>query len=357
MNLTIDIRMINSSGIGTYIHEILKRLVIDDLLNITLLSSNALATERYWLHKKNIKIINFESKIYTIKEQIRFLNLIPKNTDIFWSPHYNIPLAYPGKLLATVHDVFHLANPQFVDGYHKRIYAKMMFYALSRKADAIITVSNFSKNELLKYIDYEPNKVYPIHNGVDSRWFSVISERKCAKPYLLYVGNVKPHKNLTRLLQAYSLIIDKIPHDLIIVGKKEGFITGDTTVADIASRLQGRVQFTGYVTDEELQQYFVNSEALVFPSLYEGFGLPPLEAMACGCPVAVSDIPAVSEVCGDAAIFFNPLSITDMADKMVHITQDKSLRASMVQRGLARAKQFTWEKSVEETLNVLRGIL
>lgn len=348
--------MINSSGIGTYLCELLKRIVEVDFFNIILLGKANFLKQYAWLDRLNVKVINFEAAIYSLEEQIEFLKLVPKQTDVFWAPHYNIPLSYHGKLLVTVHDVFHLAKPEFVNGFHKRLYAKTMFYALSCKADAIITVSHFTKNELFKYINFNEDNVYPIYNGVDRRWFSIIKEKKTIKPYFLYVGNVKPHKNLTRLLEAFNLIADKIQHNLIIVGKRDGFITADTNITKLALCLGDRVEFTGYVSDEELQQYFVNADALVYPSLYEGFGLPPLEAMACGCPVVLSDIPVLSEVCSDAALFFDPLSISDMAQKLLHIIKDKSLRENLVKRGLARAAQFTWEEAVDSTFNAIKKV-
>ncbi|MFK5953154.1 MAG: glycosyltransferase family 1 protein, partial [Desulfobacterium sp.] len=189
-------------------------------------------------------------------------------------------------------------------------------------------------------------------------WFNIKKRsRPHAKPYFLFVGNVKPHKNLTRLLEAFELLPSNISQELIIVGKKEGFITHDSMVEKKAVSMKQRVHFTGYVDNELLHQYFVHADALIFPSLYEGFGLPPLEAMACGCPVLVSNAASLPEVCGDAAIYFDPYSIKDMADKIKHLLSDKALQDKMRIKGLERAKKFTWKKSALETAKTIEELL
>jgi glycosyltransferase involved in cell wall biosynthesis len=162
---------------------------------------------------------------------------------------------------------------------------------------------------------------------------------------------------LKTLIETFGLIKDDVPHDLVIVGRREGFITGDETVVAEAATLGDRVRFTGYVGDDLLRQYFAHADALVLPSLYEGFGLPPLEAMACRCPVIVSNAASLPEVCGDAALYCDPHDPTDIADKIRQLTNDMNLQDALRQRGLERAKQFTWEKCAQETLAVIREVL
>src|SRR5262249_25179314 len=157
-------------------------------------------------------------------------------------------------------------------------------------------------------------------------------------------------KNLTRLLQAFRSITDRIPHHLVIAGQSEGFLTGDEKIAAEAASLKNRVHLTGALDQARLEQYMIHAEALVFPSLYEGFGLPPLEAMACGCPVLTSQAAALPEVCGDAALYADPYHVEDLAEKMVRITLDKAMRGELREKGLRRAHYFSWEKSAEATL-------
>jgi glycosyltransferase involved in cell wall biosynthesis len=259
----------------------------------------------------------------------------------------------------TIHDVFHLAMPEYTGGLLKRVYARLMFAAVVKKAHAILCVSCFTAVELTRLTGISAEKLNVILLGVDESWYHIETlPRPESKPYLLYVGNVKPHKNLSSLVEAFAMLVDVIPHDLIIVGKKDDLITADKEVECQASRLGDRVRFTGLVGQESLQQYFVHADALVFPSLYEGFGLPPLEAMACGCPVIVSNRASLPEVCGEAAVYCNPEDPSDIAEKIrMVVMDDSSLRETMRQHGHDRAKRFTWEKCARETVSVIEKVL
>lgn len=317
-NITVDARMINSSGIGTVIKNILKRIIVLKPEWTFYILGNLLELKKYdFLKFDNVKLISCEAPIYSVKEQFELIRKIPRNTDIMWSPHYNIPIFYRGKLLVTVHDVFHLAMSQFVNGIHKRLYAKFMFQMVKKKADKIVCVSKFTANELKKYVGVNENKISVIYNGVDEEWFNVpLGKPVHNKPYLLFVGNVKPHKNLINLVKAFKLIKDEIPHDLIIVGKKEGFITGDNHIYDLVKDISNRVIFTGYVSDEILKQYYKQADLFIFPSLYEGFGLPPLEALAVGTNVICSDIPVLEEICEDRVNYFNPNDVNSIKESI-----------------------------------------
>ncbi|MFV9510461.1 glycosyltransferase family 4 protein [Tepidibacillus sp. LV47] len=359
-NITIDLRMIDSSGIGTYIQNLIPKIIKQYQANYYLLGDISKIKE--YIDEKNncVNYISTTSGLYSLKEQFELLNLIPKNSSLFWSPHYVIPLFYKGKMLVTVHDVFHLAKPEFIGGFHKKLYAKLMFKAVSKKADAIISVSDFTKKDFLKFVNGNQDNIYTVYNGVNNFW------RECrdrdidsndSKPYIVYVGNVKPHKNLISLVKAFEKIKNQIPHKLVIIGKKEGFITGDQEVIKYAEKLKDRIQFTGFVDDETLKQYIVNADALVFPSFYEGFGLPPLEAMACGCPVIVSNVASLPEVCGEAALYVDPYSPEDIAEKIKLLLSDDKLREELRRKGLERAKLFSWEKCAEETIKVIEEVL
>jgi len=360
--ITIDVRWINASGIGTYIRNIVPG-VLKSMPNeqFTLIGSPGEIKKlllKDFETMPNVTLVEAHSEMYSIKEQFEIPKLIPSNTKLYFSPHYPIPLGYKGRLLVTVHDVFHLAMPKLVGGWHKRCYANLMFRHLCNRATAIITVSEFTKRELYRLVHIETLPIYPIHLGVNQSWFEVDKTNSPHhKPYLVFVGNIKPNKNLATLVDAYIKILPEIPHDLILIGKKSGFITGDSQVKALAKQYPDRIIFTDLVSDESLKNYVANASALVFPSLYEGFGLPPLEAMACGCPVIVSDKASVPEVCGDAAIYFNPESTDDLAKKMINLLNDQSLQDNLCHRGIERAKQFTWEKSIAQTVAVIQNLL
>jgi len=357
--LTIDVRMIKQSGIGTYIVNLLPHVIESiSFMPITLLGRNEELSQFPWIRRSNINVIEFNEPIYSIQEQVGMSRKIPKQTKLFWSPHYNIPLLYSGKLLVTVHDVFHLAMKEYVGGIHKRMYAKLMFNALSRKASHIICVSDFTKNQFIQYTGSAKSPITTIHNGVNSSWFRPADFREQSEtPYLLYVGNVKPHKNLGNLLTAFSKVMHLIPHNLVIVGRREGFITGDQAIVNQSEALGDRIQFTGYISDEELKKYFSNASAFVFPSVYEGFGLPPLEAMACGCPVLVSNRASLPEVCGDAAQYFDPIDPKDIAEKIMMVVNDRRLRDKLVQAGLEQSQKFNWDISRDRTMEKIRSLL
>lgn len=359
MKITIDVRMLYASGIGVYLRNLVPRLVrLRTGDHFCLIGKPEHRNDPIWKGLPSFEWVDCSAPIYSLRQQWEFANRIPKDTDLYWSPHFDIPVTYRGKLLVTIHDVFHLAMPELVGGLHKRMYANWMYGSAVRKADAIIAISEFTKNELARLVKAPAQKVHVIHNGVDEAWFHIAKGQSLRpRPYLLYAGNIKPHKNLRRLLEAFRLIQDKVSQDLVLTGQIEGFLTGDDEVKRMAESLGGRVALVGTMALPELQRYFVNADALIFPSLYEGFGLPPLEAMACGCPVAASKAASIPEVCGDAALYFDPLDVKDMADKMVRVLQDQGLRGELTRKGSSRARGFSWDACVGQTNAVMDEVL
>lgn len=350
--IAIDVRMISSSGIGVYIKSILSRLISKSEFKYYLLGNR----EELLIYSNfnNVEIIEFDSKIYSINEQFQFIKKIPKDIDLFWSPHYNIPVFYKKKLLVTIHDIFHIDFP-YKKGILERLYPIIMFKIILRKANKIISVSNFTKTRLVKRLSFNSDKIKVIYNGVDIT--KPIENFKINKPYILYVGNVKPHKNLNCLVQAFKKIKGEIPHNLVIVGKKSGFINNDNNISSYMNQLRDRIIFTGLVSDERLSNLYKNAECLVCPSLYEGFGLTPLEAMANGCPTIVSDIEVFREIYGNSAIFFNPNDSTILSEKLKELINDESLKINLVNRGLERSKFFSWDKTARETIDLIRSII
>lgn len=350
-------RMIKASGIGRAIEGILKHIISKNENWQFILFGKKKELEEYeFAGRENTRIIECISSIYSYSEQIELYRKIPRDIDVFWSPHYNIPLFYKGKLIVTVHDLFHLAMLNGMKSLHKRIYAKLFFHFLSRRAEKIICVSEFTADELQKYTKVKSEKISVIHRGVEKRWFH-IKRQKNPRPqrYILYVGNIKPHKNLLRLLKAFQSVKKKIPHDLVLVGKKDGFITGDAQVTQMAMNDE-RIVFTGYISDEILEQYYMHADLLVFPSLYEGFGLPPLEAMACRCPVIASNVASIPEICKRNVIYCNPYSINDIAEKILFVLMN-GIEKEGIEENRKMAMQFTLEKEVGMYEGVIKKIL
>src|SRR3989454_3716707 len=304
MNLAIDARMLSRSGIGTYVSNVVPRLIERyGGGSVSLMGDRDELARLPWTRSARVSVLDCRSPIFSLDEQLRLPRAIPAETDAFWSPQFNIPLLYRGRLLVTIHDVLHLAMPQYMEGVHKRLYARALLGAVRLKANAAIRNSRFTANELMRLGGVKASKIEVIHLGVDEAWFSIDKgARPHEKPYFVFVGNVKVHKNIAGLIEAFQDVSKTIPHDLVIVGKKDGFVTGDRKVEHWATALGERVKFAGLVDAGLLKRYVAWADALVLPSFYEGFGLPPLEAMACGCPAIVSTSASLPEGCGDAAL-------------------------------------------------------
>ncbi|MFN3403253.1 MAG: glycosyltransferase family 4 protein [Cytophagaceae bacterium] len=366
-HICIDGRMLNASGIGTYIKNLLAHL--EGKFKITILGRGS---ELFTIiNSRSVEVIEFNCNIYSLKEQLLFPFLIPP-CDIFWSPHYNVPILpiRAKRRMVTIHDVFHLAFFDQLSMFQK-LYSRFVLSQAANKSDSIITVSNFSKSEIGKYLNVKEDKIAVIHNGVDYKKFSCLSDsgkveisKKYNLParYLLFLGNVKPHKNLQTLINAFAYLKGQYSNvddlHLVIVGKKKGFITGVNNIDDIINSkgLQHQVRFIESALDNELPYLFHLSQMLVFPSLYEGFGLPPLEAMAAGCPVIASHIPSVIEVCNDTALYFDPNDYICIAEKIHTLLENTSLRDELIEKGYQNVLKFSWKNSAMRHIELLQSL-
>jgi glycosyltransferase involved in cell wall biosynthesis len=349
--------MAADSGVGTYLSNLLPRLVERrPEWRFTVLGRRAHLEALPWpgTAAATVAIRDCTAPIYSASEQVELVAKCPRPVDLFWSPHYNIPLAYTGRLMVTVHDVAHLAMPEFAAGVAKQLYARAMYGAVRRRARAIVFDSVFSRSEFLRLVGGSRGAIEVVHLGIDPIWRrQPAPDRPRARAYIVYVGNVKPQKNLGVLLRAFASIKDSIPHDLVIIGRKDGMRTADQALAVEARALGDRVELTGEIPFDRLRALVSNADALVAPSLYEGFGLPPLEAMAAGCPCLVSRVASHPEVCGDAASYCNPHDAADVAQALQRLLTDAGLRATLRERGTRRAAQFTWERCADATIGVM----
>jgi glycosyltransferase involved in cell wall biosynthesis len=233
-----------------------------------------------------------------------------------------------------------------------------MYAMIRRTADALLCVSEFSAREYTRFVGAGRASLTTVHSGVEERWFTVTRrKRPYPRPFFLFVGNVKPNKNVRTLLRAFNTIRDLVPHDLVIVGKREGFVVGDPEIAPAAASLGDRVHFTGFVARDDLEQFIAFADALVMPSLYEGFGLPPLEAMAASCPVVASNAASLPEICGDAALYFDPTDHESLAASLLRLVGDATLQQQLRRRGLQQARRFQWDSTVSRTLAVLDSLV
>jgi len=349
-SIVMDARMVNSSGIGRYIQSIIP-VLIANFSRIKLLCKLS-DIQRYEWHNK-VDVIECDAPIYSISEQLQIFRKTPP-CDIFISPHYNSPIYLPQakKIAVIIPDTNHLVfRKEF--SLIKSLYATLL-YKVSVKKDIIFTISDFSKSEIVKYTNCNPDKIIAAKLSIDKEHFNALNQDLKTNhfpefenlDYILYIGNIKPHKNLRRALLAFEIAEKNIPGlRFLIVGKKDNFLTGDNEVfklVDGNENLKAKVDFTGHVSDLHLAYLYKHARAFLFPSLYEGFGLPPLEAMIFGCPVIVSKEGSLPEVCGDAAYYCDAYDVDDIAKGITNVLTDDLLRSDLIEKGYAKLKEYDW---------------
>ncbi|MDD3245398.1 MAG: glycosyltransferase family 1 protein [Methanosarcina sp.] len=286
------------------------------------------------------------------------------NIDLIHNP-FQIPTYFKFKkqrYIITIHDLTPILFSKTHSLKRSLVY-KLLLPKTLKTADKIIADSNSTKDDLVNYFNLPENKIKVIYLAADNK-FNILKDTEIQSikhkynlnlPFVLYVGTLEPRKNIVTLLKAFSKLKEKVHHKLVIVGNKgwkfkEIFETVDKL------DLQNYIIFTGYVQDADLPALYNAADLFVYPSLYEGFGLPPLEAMACGCPVITSNTSSLPEVVGDAGIMVDPYDIDGLADSMYKVLTDEGLRINMSKKGLDRAKMFSWEKCAKETFKVYEEV-
>lgn len=363
MKLAVDVRMINASGIGTYLKNVLPGLL--HLFDEVIVLGNIDELQKFsWFSR--VTAIAFEAKIYSLAEQLQYPGIIPE-CDIFWTPHFNAPLLpiKAKKRVVTIHDVYHLSKDNEVTLFHK-LYAKLLLKNAVNRSAAILTVSEFSKSEITRYTGANPAKIDVVYCGVDRLFFEGNKQPAGAvlslpTKYILFVGNVKPHKNLITLLKAYNALEKGLQdnYKLVIIGKKEGFITQDSNLMGYieTNGLTNNILFTGYLEDYLIPIIYKKAALFVFPSLYEGFGLPVLEALAAGTPVLSSDAASLPEVGGDAVEYFKPLNVESLTSKISHALHQSRRTPEFLAKAEKQTALFSWQLSVENHIAAFKKII
>lgn len=352
--LAIDIRFIFHSGIGVYIRNILPSVIKNFKKYKIYLISHPNIVLPEWLKDLDLCKINLNSQVYSPFSQLELAQRLPKDVRFYWSPHYVMPLSFKGRVIVTIHDVFHLSS--LFKHPMRKAYARWLIKKALDRSSAVITVSRFTFEEIIKaFGSVYQSKMTIIYNGVKSL---LPGKVLINEPYFLYVGNVKPYKNLFRLIQAFDLIRHRVPHRLFIVGKKEGFMSEDKCLLRLFKNMDNdRIIFTGEVSEQVLSNYYAGAELFIFPSLYEGFGMPPLEAMGQGCPVLASNQASIPEVCGEGAQYFNPYDIKEMADKMLYLAEHPDARRELVKNGRRQVEGYSWQEAGKRTVEVMEKVL
>ena len=357
MRIAIDARKLHDFGIGTYIRNVLEGLArIDQQTEYVVLCRPEdvdMASEL----GANFRAIAETARPYSFGEQIWIpVSLARERAHLVHEPHYVLPVATRCRAVVTIHDCIHLMFPQYLPGRLAHLYARASMWSAAKKSDRILTVSEASKRDILHFFDVAPDKVTVIYNAIDERFLGppdtermdLVRQRfQLDHPFVLYVGNIKPHKNLERLMDAFARVRAGGLEDLrlVIIGDE---LSKYPPLRQSVHRhhLEKYVRFFGFQRYETLAAFYRLARVFAFPSLYEGFGLPPLEAMACGTPVVTSNVSSLPEVAGGAALLVDPHDVESIADGLRQAVSDRAVRADLIAKGFERARQFSWTESV-----------
>jgi glycosyltransferase involved in cell wall biosynthesis len=349
-------------GVLVYTHSLLREmLALDTPYEFVLIYRNPDLIGTYG-DGDHVREISVQAPSALLWDQIAVPWLEKKEKfDVIFNPKFTIPFLSKAKKVFVIHGSEWFVIPEAYLWYD-RWYTHTLTSRYCHNADAIITVSNAVKKDIVKFTGTEPEKVVPVHNGFDPDCFHVIQDShlleaagqayQLPERFILWAGQIYPPKNLGRLLEALAQVREEIPHKLVIAGEERWRTKEDLELIEQLG-LNDRVHFTGWVSHDELPAFYNLADLFVLPSLYEGFGIPLLEAMACGCPVLSSTTGSPPEVVEDAGYLVNPLKVDDIAAGICEVLSNSECRSAIVAKGLRRVKDFSWEKCARETLKVL----
>jgi glycosyltransferase involved in cell wall biosynthesis len=372
LNIVIDARRVTDFGIGTYIRGLVHGLgLIDSTNRYTLLAGVEDARALAGMPE------NFQVAVYTRPDDSHWDNLLfplfvrRLKPDLVHIPLNRVPLWMPRPYVVTIHD---MANLLF-EAEHSRVRLSLRRWRFRRglkRASFLIAVSDATKRDVENTVNLPPGRIRRIYNAPDSEFAAsaaaanpeqnkrILERYQIDYPYLLYAGNIRAHKNIPRLVEAFAVLREELTfrpefRDLHLI------LIGDTIAQNSAvrqavfrSRIGHLVRFLGFVPADTLRCFYQSAAAFVFPSRYEGFGLPPLEAMACGTPVVTSGVSSLPEVVGDAAMLVNPENVFDIARGIREVLLDESVRCALVQRGFEQVARFSWRDTARQVLEIYR---
>ena len=346
-------------GIGVYSENVLNALLSIDKKNCYVLCYCKADQLGKFSRFPNVteKVIKGQYKIWWDHVSIpRFAKI--ENIDLIYNPKLSIPIFTQCKTVLVMHGAEQFVHP-WAYRWHDRVYFSIANPIFCKRADAIIAMTHIGAKDIVKYMRADPGKVHVIHEAYNEKCRVLEKDQvlqvkeKYALPdkYILFVGGLHPIKNFGNLLKAFAEIKGDFPHKLVVVGFKRWKFSKDFQLIDKLG-LHDDVFFPGYVADEEIPAFYNLADVFVFPSLYEGFGIPVLEAMACGCPLVTSKTGCSPEVTGDAAILVDPYNSESISDAVKAILKDSNLRERLIEKGFRRAKEFSWEKCAKDTLQL-----
>lgn len=377
MKIAIDARFLGpeGTGIGRYTEELVRELEKIDKINEYYILLRAANFDIWKPTSPNFNRVLADVRWYTPQEQMAIPRILRKiKPDVTHFPANAAPLLAPGKIVLTIHDLIQAQGTDISSSTRsaavfraKKLAFQVALRQGTRRATKVIVPTNATKDIVVQALKVDPHKISVTYEATDEKFFtwgekkitakekeSVLKRYLIKEPFLVYVGNTYPYKNLNKLAQALALLPAEI--SLVCIGKRTIFherLNSFAREIGIAKRLI----MPGFVPDEDLATLYRAATAYVFPTLSEGFGLPALEAMASQLPVVCSDIPVLKEVCGDNAEYFDPHDEKDIASKISKVSNDEKLRERLVKEGLERAHQFSWRKMAAQTLLIYEEVL
>ncbi len=372
MRIGIDARMYTSSftGIGRYVHELIRHLLKFDRTNEFVVFMNDPEYREFEPSSPRIKKVLVNAKHYSFGEQWRYWWILKREKlDLMHFTHFNAPVLYRRPSVVTVHDLTLSFFPgkKMNSAFYRTAYNFVLKSAV-RNATKIIAVSQNTKQDLLDITGVASSKVEVVYNGVGEEFgpkkdadaiAELVKKYNITKPYLLYTGVWRSHKNLVNLIRAFKILREdsSLEAQLVLTGNEDPFYPEvKRTVQELG--LEHDVVFTGLVPEEELPALYQGAKVYTFPSLYEGFGLTPLEAMRSGTPVVASKTACIPEICGEEnVVFFDPYDPSDIANAIQKTWIDEELYRELRERGLKHSRQFSWEDAVEQTYQVYKQVL
>lgn len=371
MRIGIDCRFWGEQGHGRYVRNLVRELAKVDHENEYVI----------FLRQKDYDSVNFTNpkfvkvradiRWYTLKEQCILPWIYYKaNLDLLHVPHFNIPVLYYKPLIITMHDltVSHFPSirsttlPLPIWKTKRFLYHIVLWIALQR-ARTIITVSDFVKGEVQRHYPFTKDKIVVTHEAVEQLFINRAQQMPLNDPhinaaklqygikdqYLIYIGNVHPHKNIERVIRVFCRLHEKLPNVQLVLAGKDDYFQKRLKMETGKWKLENSIVWTGFVPDDDLIALLKGAAAFVFPSLMEGFGIPPLEAMACGTPTIVSNAASLPEVCGDASAYFNPKDEDEMYARMNEVLTNADLRAQLIQKGYQQTAKYSWKTLAQQT--------
>ncbi len=372
VKIAIDIRRMSEFGVGTYIRNVVRTLGRLDRENKYLLIGAPEKVQEIGALPPNFQTVPLRAPERTVQGYREFRTALTRlNCDLVHIPNlFSVPRAMPCPYVMTVHDMLeHMSRARERSGFWRSLHFQLTRHVL-RGASRIFAVSQFTKSEIEKLFEIPSDRIEVVYNAIDERFLhghateadrELIAKRyQVTYPFLLYAGRVSPHKNVVRMIEAFSALKTELERDqtlpdlkLIIIGDD---LSGnpDLRRTVVRSGVQNDVRFLGFVPIEVLRIFYDVAKVFVFPSLYEGFGLPPLEAMAHGTPVVTSNVSSLPEVVGKAAVLVNPENVFEIMRALHRVLTDQALRNRMKEVGYQQVTRFSWDASVRRILEVYR---